>query len=199
MATFYTSDLHLGHKNIIEYSGRPYADVEEMDQALADNWCSVVGADDTVIFLGDSHLGSWQRAAEILRSLPGKKILLPGNHDECWYGHKRHQRWVDRFREEAGFEVILNVRQSYDVVCTSDGSWFPVTLAHFPYLNESHYDDRYADERPIDHGRWLLHGHVHEAWKIRPGERMINVGVDVWDYTPVRAEVLADLIVEHSR
>ncbi|MDR1185390.1 MAG: metallophosphoesterase, partial [Coriobacteriales bacterium] len=32
--TFYTSDLHLGHTNIIRFCTRPYADVGEMDRAL---------------------------------------------------------------------------------------------------------------------------------------------------------------------
>ena len=30
--TFFTSDLHLGHANIIKYESRPYANVNEMDK-----------------------------------------------------------------------------------------------------------------------------------------------------------------------
>lgn len=32
--TFFTSDLHLGHRNIIRLCGRPFASLEEMDEAL---------------------------------------------------------------------------------------------------------------------------------------------------------------------
>ena len=39
---------------------------------------------------------------------------------------------------------------------------------------------------------WLLHGHVHARW--RQQGRMVNVGVDVWDYTPVPEEVIARLM-----
>jgi calcineurin-like phosphoesterase family protein len=35
---------------------------------------------------------------------------------------------------------------------------------------------------------WLLHGHVHEKW--RQQGRMVNVGVDVWDFTPVAEDVI---------
>ena len=31
---FFTADLHLGHKNILEYCNRPFANVKEMDEAL---------------------------------------------------------------------------------------------------------------------------------------------------------------------
>jgi len=192
MTTFYTSDLHLGHKNIIEYSGRPYASVEEMDSALAQNWLDTVAAHDTVIVLGDVHLGKWERAAEIMRALPGRKILLPGNHDECWFGHKRHARWVQKYREEAGFDVILNMTHSYGILPGVRGT---VRMAHFPWRSVDSTDDRYEEHRPVDDGKsWLLHGHVHEKWKIRPIARMINVGVDVWDYKPVSESVLAKLI-----
>lgn len=34
MKTWFTSDLHFGHANVIGYSSRPFADVEEMNEAL---------------------------------------------------------------------------------------------------------------------------------------------------------------------
>ncbi|MGH9119071.1 MAG: hypothetical protein ACRD0A_14670 [Acidimicrobiales bacterium] len=48
------------------------------------------------------------------------------------------------------------------------------------------------DSPPEDRGRWLLHGHVHERWLQRG--RMINVGVDAWDYRPVAEEQIASVI-----
>jgi len=43
MTTWFTADLHLGHRNIIEYCNRPFADVDEMNRALIANWNQVVG------------------------------------------------------------------------------------------------------------------------------------------------------------
>lgn len=34
MTTWFTSDLHFGHANIIEYSGRPFPDLDHMNRAL---------------------------------------------------------------------------------------------------------------------------------------------------------------------
>ena len=38
MTRYWTSDLHLGHANIIQYTGRPFADVDEMNRALIEGW-----------------------------------------------------------------------------------------------------------------------------------------------------------------
>ena len=37
---FYIGDMHLGHKSVITFDGRPFADTEEMDRTLIDNWIS---------------------------------------------------------------------------------------------------------------------------------------------------------------
>ena len=42
MATWFTADLHLGHRNIIDYCDRPFTDVDVMNRALVDNWNEVV-------------------------------------------------------------------------------------------------------------------------------------------------------------
>ena len=39
---WFTSDLHLGHANIIKYANRPYKDVPEMNEALINNFNALV-------------------------------------------------------------------------------------------------------------------------------------------------------------
>jgi len=53
MANFFTSDLHFGHQNIIAYTSRPYASVDEMNLDLIVRYNSVVTSDDVVYLLGE--------------------------------------------------------------------------------------------------------------------------------------------------
>lgn len=78
---FVTSDTHFGHKNIIKYEDRPFTDTEEMDEALIDNWNSVVKPTDLIIHVGDLTFHGAKKAEELMKRLNGRKILVKGNHD----------------------------------------------------------------------------------------------------------------------
>lgn len=39
---YYISDLHIGHANAIKFDNRPFADVNEMNNAIIENWNSRV-------------------------------------------------------------------------------------------------------------------------------------------------------------
>ena len=51
--TFFTSDTHFGHKNIIRFCKRPFETVDIMDPKLVDAWNSVVKKNSVVFHLGD--------------------------------------------------------------------------------------------------------------------------------------------------
>lgn len=76
---FFTSDSHFGHANIIRYAGRPFNNVNEMDQVLIDNWNSVVTNKDIVYHLGDFSFGP---APLYLNQLNGTKYFVRGNHEK---------------------------------------------------------------------------------------------------------------------
>lgn len=186
VSRWFTADLHLGHANIIEYSGRPFESADVMNRALIDGWNDVVAPDDEVWILGDFALGRIADTLPLVADLAGRKVLLTGNHDRCWPGHRRRaEGWEDRY-VVAGFDEIVHGVVEIDV------AGHRVLACHFPYRGDSHDLDRYVDSRPADRGQWLLHGHVHERWRQRG--RMINVGVDAWDYRPASESQLAALI-----
>ena len=79
--TFFTSDTHFNHANIIKFCNRPFKDVEQMNDVMIANWNSVIGKDDTVFHLGDFCLGGAAEWTKILDRLNGKIYLIMGNHD----------------------------------------------------------------------------------------------------------------------
>ena len=76
-----TSDTHFGHANIIEYCGRPFKDVKEMNETIIARWNEVVGREDEVFHLGDFALAPVLVAEEWEKRLNGRIHLVRGNHD----------------------------------------------------------------------------------------------------------------------
>ena len=186
MTTWFTSDIHFGHANIIQYSGRPFRDVDHMNQALIERWNALVQPADTVWVLGDVAMGRIVDTLPLVSRLAGRKLLLAGNHDRCWSGHgPRAAEWIERY-EDVGFEEIHQGSIELSV------GGHDVLACHFPYRGDSQDEDRYPEARPVDKGRWLVHGHVHEQW--RQHDRMINVGCDAWACRPIDETTIAALI-----
>jgi calcineurin-like phosphoesterase family protein len=79
--TWFTSDSHFGHKNILEFEpeARPFKTLEEMHEVMIDRWNSCVGINDIVYHLGDFCFG--KSNLDIATRLNGKKRLTMGNHD----------------------------------------------------------------------------------------------------------------------
>lgn len=187
MTTWFTADLHVGHRKIISYCNRPFADVDAMDEALVERWNASVADGDTVHILGDLALGPLDESLAVVARMRGSKVLHVGNHDRSFGASPGRRARMDRkYIEGAGLAGILHGVQELSAGGT------PVIASHFPYEDDG--DARYLSHRPVDEGRWLLHGHVHDRWKVRAEGRMINVGVDVWDYAPVHEDVLAALM-----
>lgn len=180
MATFFTSDLHLGHENIIKLCNRPFHDAREMENIIRINWNATVRPEDDVVVLGDIALGSIRHFESVIRSLHGTKFLVPGNHDACWGGHRRKERAWRKRQEylDAGFFYILD-----DITPFELKGFGQVRLSHLPTEGDSHLDDRYNEQRPAFDGRPVICGHVHEAWKVKGLN--INVGIDQWGFRPV--------------
>jgi calcineurin-like phosphoesterase family protein len=186
---WFTADLHLGHANIIRYCDRPFASVGAMDRALVERWNEVVADGAEVWVLGDVAMGQIDRSLGLVHELAGTKLLVPGNHDRCWSGRGESARvWEERYLR-AGFEAILPERLDVELACGPS-----VQACHFPYSGDSQDEERYTGHRPVDDGRVVLHGHVHTKWRV--DGRQLNVGCDVWDYTPVADGTLASLITD---
>ena len=83
---------------------------------LEENWRRTVKADDTVVIAGDI---SWAMRLEqsfndfdFIESLPGKKILLKGNHDYWWTTRKK----IEDFFQKNNFNSMSILFNSAEIV-----------------------------------------------------------------------------------
>lgn len=172
--TFFTSDIHLGHKKVSEIRG--FKTTEEHDAHIISTWNSVVSKKDVVYLLGDVALGAYVYALDLIKNeLNGTKHLISGNHDIVHPMHKRghsraeQMRWLDTFQTVSPY-----LRK------THDGREY--LLSHFPYEEwgdgEHREGSRYAQYRLPNRGIPLLHGHTHGPE--RAHGNMLHVGWDAW-------------------
>ncbi len=182
MNVWFTADTHFGHRKVAEL--RNFPDLDEHDSYIIESWNDVVKPNDTVWHLGDVGMNP-KHFFPFLHWLNGTIHLVAGNHDQVWPGHrdahKHQQLWLTKFASVQAFaRRNINGRQ--------------VLLSHFPYSGDHYPVERYGEYRLHDEGKWLLHGHVHDLWKVNG--RQINVGLDRWDLAPVSLEdVHAQIIV----
>ena len=105
MAIYAIADLHLSFSQDKPMSifGENW---EEHSEKIKNNWISKVKPEDTVVLSGDfswaMYLQDTYKDFEYLNSLPGKKLLLKGNHD-YWWTTVTNMR---NFLEENKFENI---------------------------------------------------------------------------------------------
>ncbi len=140
------SDLHLGHTNVIKYENRPFSSTEEMNQTILDNWKKTVKKQDTIINLGDVAFGiDRDSLRDMITSMPGKKMLIIGNHDRG----RSLTYWYD-----VGFDEVYKYPIIYD-------SFY--ILSHEPlYVNDS---------MPYVN----IHGHIHSETITNPQKVNVSV------------------------
>ena len=173
--TFFTSDIHFGHGNIIKSCRRPFDSAEAMDAALIENWNRKVKKNDVVYLVGDI-VWDKKKVGYYMEQLSGKKILVAGNHDDTWVRREECRRY---------FDTVISYLE-----CHLNGH--PITMCHYPLL-EWHASREYS-KRKLG---YLIHGHIHNriALEYHPlymQFNALNAGVDVNGYAPVTFEELLE-------
>lgn len=170
---FYIADPHFGHENILKLCGRPFENIDAMNEALIAAWNERVTGNDTVFILGDLFF----RCADpetILRQLKGRKRLIIGNHDSSW---------MDKVDLQKYFVSVDNLLEITDGVRG-------ITLCHYPLLTWKHKLRTF-----------MIHGHIHNDTTsdffplLAVRERVLNAGVDINSFRPVTF----DELVENNR
>ncbi len=105
MNIYAIADLHLSFNNNkpMDVFGEEWKDHE---QKIAEDWMKKVKEDDLVLLPGDfswaTYLKDTYMDFKYLSSMPGKKILLKGNHDYWWTSLKKMREYL----EENNFKNI---------------------------------------------------------------------------------------------
>jgi len=105
-ATFLVSDTHFGHMGVCKFTRndgvtklRPWANPEEMDEAMVKAWNERVKPADKIYHLGDVVIN--RKALKTLSRLNGDKVLIRGNHDIF-----RDDEYREYFRELRAYHVV---------------------------------------------------------------------------------------------
>lgn len=188
MTEWLISDTHFQHENIIKYCSRPYKNVFKMDDDISRRWKNRVKPDDIVYHLGDvgylkgsqNVLGEPTYIQNIIKSLPGRKILIRGNHDK-----------TPQVMRDVGFDVVCESM----VVRVPNMNDIYVVLNHRPLTMLPQWGGD-SSHKPT----FNIHGHIHNSTEedrrkheakgelVRIPYFNINVSVELTNYEPVALE-----------
>jgi predicted phosphohydrolase len=141
MALFAISDTHLSYARLklMSIFGENWID---HDKKMRDNWLESITAEDTILLPGDI---SWainykelEPDMEFLLSLPGKKVISPGNHDYWWGSTQRLNDIYKKERDELCF--LKNDFYDYNgiAICAAKG-WTCPNDTYFTPQHEKLY------------------------------------------------------------
>ena len=177
MTTFFESDLHLGHANIISHGGRPFSSVEEMNETIIERHNAVVRPNDKVYNLGD--LIWWGTPLEEARKLVSR---LNGNISICWGNHDKVTKQL-----QGAYNLFKKCGDILEIVVPDRGAHKgrqPIVLCHYAMRvwNCSHY------------GAYHLYGHSHTSLKDDPHSLSMDVGCVGHDYRPYSYEEIKEIM-----
>lgn len=148
---FFTSDLHISHRNILKYDNRPFKNIEEHDQALINNINNKVNEKSCLFILGDVSMTSdMSYLGKLLNQIKCDMVLIKGNHDS----HLK-QSFLNQY--------FIDDKDYLELKTESAGK---LILSHYPHYswNGSH------------RGNIHLYGHIHTAIAPLNG-KSFNVGI----------------------
>ena len=172
---YFSADWHFQHKKLLECDDRP----KDYQTKIIDNHIDILAPEDTLYLLGDilfqpAKHRTW--LSHIMQEIPGKKILVRGNHDD----EKRFPNtyWV----EECGFEGV------YDLYLIVED----LLLSHFPMgvIDSKRNDTRFIKEQRLLYEAFIvtgckinIHGLTHLFESDHPD--CVCVSVDHTNFAPV--------------
>lgn len=169
------SDTHFQHANMLnfvsengeKFRGKHFANQQECDELMIQNWNKVIRPEDHVWHLGDVFMGSSETFENIWSRLMGKKRLIVGNHDDIRFLSGKSSKTGSHYFQKIELWRVFNE--------------FDMVLTHVPMQLSNSFEGR--------HMTFNVHGHIHNNKS--PTLRHYNACVEVNDWAPIHIEDLA--------
>lgn len=167
--TWFISDTHFGHANILTFEpeARAFANIELMNEAIITRWNSVVKKHDKVFHLGDLAFG--RDNIRLAQFLNGQKRLVLGNHD--------------KYTTQDYLQHFLSVHGAL--------FWERCVLTHIPV-----HEDQLKHRSVLNlHGHLhskIVMRQIHDC--IFPDDRYFNVSCEQNHLTPISADIVLERI-----
>ena len=174
---WFTSDTHFGSERTLQLSKRPFKTVEEMDNAIINNWNNTVNEADTVYHLGD--FGNY----DVIKKLNGKVFLIIGNYEQ--------KDIENTYKREDDFKAIMINRGFYDVYSSIFSKWFNTQNKDYEpkhiHLYMAHEPLQIKDNMIMDNS-FNIFGHIHEKQMVK--RYGLNVGTDCHYFCPIDIDTI---------
>lgn len=155
-SVWFTADFHFGHFNIIRYCNRPFADSQEMDEAICERVNACAKPNDILYFLGDFCLGGPERVTTYRKRLACRTIhFIEGNHDRT-------------------ARKLQHLFASWNLLSEIHAAKQRIVLCHYAMRVWPHHAQ----------GAWHLYGHSHGNLPDEPLALSLDVGVDTHEFRP---------------
>lgn len=200
--TFFISDTHLGHLNILKFTKSRSVEMKKKNMINQDdwikyNWNQTCQNDNTIIHCGDL---SYKGKSNVINNLNGKKFLLKGNHDDLSFKEYTENGFnlinnlvlIDKFKKDLVFlkqiKSYSNLKSFNFILFEYDNLRFLVS--HFPIIDTQGYDKKY--ESQINGLKWIfeycqcdynLHGHTHE--NNMNYDQCVNISFEQTNFKPI--------------
>lgn len=168
---WFTSDWHLAHENLRIRMNRPFANIQEMDEKIIENFFNVVKPGDRVYFIGDMTYDKTVAQAFFERKPRNIHFhFIMGNHD------KKYLK----------YNFLKNYCETIDWLKEIKIKGQKITLCHYMMASWdcSHWN------------AWHIHGHHHNQEQSNHAiGKVLNVCVDLHNFEMISF----DQVVEYMK
>lgn len=175
MKIFFTGNLQFGRPSAIKEFKRPFANVDEMNEALVQNWNSVVTDEDVVYVIGNF---AWDptTAEEMLALLNGQILIVPGEMEHP----------IEELDDNDNMPDGTSLTEQI-FTCEED----KVTVSYWPLMEWPHKSE----------GHYLFFGYPNPKYKTDHKKKLVNVACDFWAYKPQSFDSIISLFkdIENSK